>query len=272
MRTAKLFYFYLALFVLAAIVTLSLFYNYYNTVKIIADGKTVIARVRKCSVGEFLSEKGIAVSTGDIVVPGLENPVPKHGIIGIIRVTEKTETVHEDMPFIVRWNRKDSKNLRAAELQKGTQKTKIKTVRTVYHDGQAAFKETLRETTTVKTAYRLVLFNKDGSQESVYDLSKCRKLRMIATAYYPGDPLAWGDGTVTYLGEKMKRGIVAVDPAVIPLKTRVFVSAYGYGWAGDTGSAIKRKRIDLGVNNRQEEKDYMHVPVTVYLLGKAETW
>jgi 3D (Asp-Asp-Asp) domain-containing protein len=95
---------------------------------------------------------------------------------------------------------------------------------------------------------------------------------MLATAYYPGDPLAWGDGTVTYLGERMQRGIVAVDPRVISLKTRVYVSGYGYGWAGDTGSAIKRKRIDLGVNNKREEQDYMHVPVTVYVLEKADCW
>jgi 3D (Asp-Asp-Asp) domain-containing protein len=95
---------------------------------------------------------------------------------------------------------------------------------------------------------------------------------MLATAYYPGDPLAWRDGTITFLGEKMQRGIVAVDPRVIPLRTRVYVSGYGYGWAGDTGRVIKRKRIDLGVNNSLEEKDYMHVPVTVYILEKADSW
>jgi 3D (Asp-Asp-Asp) domain-containing protein len=70
----------------------------------------------------------------------------------------------------------------------------------------------------------------------------------------------------------MQRGIVAVDPKVIPLRTRVFVSQYGYGYAGDTGSAIKNKRIDLGVNNAEEEKSWMHRPVTVYILEKNPTW
>jgi len=184
-------------------------------------------------------------------------------------VVEKTG---EASPFIMRWSKQYSKNLRLAELQKGTQKVKIKLVKTIYHDGKPASKEVLRERTTVKTVYRLALFNEDGSWQCLYDLSRSKKIKMTATAYYPGDPLAWGDGTETFLGEKMQRGIVAVDPRVIPLKTRVFVSNYGYGWAGDTGNMIKGKRIDLGVNNKEEEKDYMHVPVVVYILEKADTW
>ena len=95
---------------------------------------------------------------------------------------------------------------------------------------------------------------------------------MIATAYYPGDPLAWKDGTETRLGDKMQQGIVAVDPKVIPLRTRVYVPGYGYGYAGDTGNAIKGKRIDLGVDNAIEEKHWMHKKVTVYILEKSKTW
>lgn len=32
-------------------------------------------------------------------------------------------------------------------------------------------------------------------------------MKMIAIAYYPGDPLAWKDGKITFLGHKMQRGI-----------------------------------------------------------------
>ncbi len=272
MRTAKYFYSYALISVICAISILFFYFNYFNMVKIIADGKVMVVPVQNVTIAEFLKNRGIAVSTGDIVVPSLENRVPRHGIIGIIRVAEKTETVSEVLPFIVRWSHKDSRNLRPVELQKGTQRVKTKLIKTIYHDGQVASRETLRERVTTKTAYRLVLLAKDGSWECIYDLSKAKKHRMIATAYYPGDPLAWRDGTETFLGEKMQRGIVAVDPRVIPLRTRVFVSGYGYGWAGDTGSAIKKKRIDLGVNNKQEEKDYMHVPVVVYILEKANSW
>jgi peptidoglycan DL-endopeptidase CwlO len=40
-------------------------------------------------------------------------------------------------------------------------------------------------------------------------------------------------------------GVVAVDPAFIPLGTRMFVPGYGEGVAADTGSAVKGAMIDL---------------------------
>lgn len=243
-----------------------------NTVTIIADGKERTVHSKNTSVGKLLEDYGVIVSTPDIVTPALDSPAPWHGTIRVTRVTENTEKITELMPFVIRWSQKDAKNLRAVELQKGTQKIKYKTVKKIYYDKKLTKSEIIRERTISKTVFRLALFNKDGSWQCLYDLSKAKKMKMLATAYYPGDPLAWGDGTVTYLGERMQRGIVAVDPRVISLKTRVYVSGYGYGWAGDTGSAIKRKRIDLGVNNKQEEKDYMHVPVTVYILEKADCW
>ena len=47
----------------------------------------------------------------------------------------------------------------------------------------------------------------------------------------------------------MRKGVVAVDPTLIPLRTRVYVPGYGFGDALDTGSAIKFKRIDLGYDD-----------------------
>jgi 3D (Asp-Asp-Asp) domain-containing protein len=41
-------------------------------------------------------------------------------------------------------------------------------------------------------------------------------------------------------------GIVAVDPNVIPLGTRMYIPGYGYAVAADTGGAIKGYIIDLG--------------------------
>jgi len=70
----------------------------------------------------------------------------------------------------------------------------------------------------------------------------------------------------------MQRGIVAVDPKVIPLKTRLFIPDYGYSYAGDTGGLIKGKRIDLGVNNVKEEAAWMFKNVIVYILGKSEKY
>jgi 3D (Asp-Asp-Asp) domain-containing protein len=41
-------------------------------------------------------------------------------------------------------------------------------------------------------------------------------------------------------------GIVAVDPAIIPLGTRMYIPGYGEAVAADTGGAVKGYIIDLG--------------------------
>ena len=40
-------------------------------------------------------------------------------------------------------------------------------------------------------------------------------------------------------------GVVAVDPAVIPLGTRMTIPGYGEGVAADTGSAVRGAMIDV---------------------------
>ena len=70
-----------------------------------------------------------------------------------------------------------------------------------------------------------------------------RTLNVYATWYTASS--AGGSG-VTATGTGVYRGIVAVDPAVIPLGTRMYIPGYGYGTAADTGGAIKGNIIDLG--------------------------
>jgi 3D (Asp-Asp-Asp) domain-containing protein len=236
------------------------------------DHKTIIIRSQPVTVGEILRKQNIPVNPKDIVEPPVTAPMPRRGTIKIIRVTDKTIQQTEEMPFIVRWKEIYTQNLRPVEFQRGTQTTKTSIIRIIYHNGKEFDRVTDKEYFIRKTVYRVVLLDKHNKPKKIYDLSRCKKISMIATAYYPGDPLAWRDGTETCLGLKMQRGIVAIDPSVVPLRTRVFVSGYGYGYAGDTGSAIKKLRIDLGVNNVREEKFFMHRPVTVYLLENANSW
>src|SRR6187549_4063230 len=49
----------------------------------------------------------------------------------------------------------------------------------------------------------------------------------------------------TASGVPTSPGVVAVDPAVIPLGTRMYVPGYGEVVAADTGSAVKGKTIDV---------------------------
>ena len=56
----------------------------------------------------------------------------------------------------------------------------------------------------------------------------------------------------TASGMKPQVGVVAVDPKVIPLGTKLYVEGYGEAIAGDTGGLIKGNKIDLFMDTREE--------------------
>jgi 3D (Asp-Asp-Asp) domain-containing protein/peptidoglycan hydrolase CwlO-like protein len=82
------------------------------------------------------------------------------------------------------------------------------------------------------------------------------------SASAPGPPRAGGTLTVyataycltgtTATGLPVGPGIVAVDPTVIPLGTRMTIPGYGDGVAADTGGAIKGNRIDVWIADCRE--------------------
>lgn len=90
-----------------------------------------------------------------------------------------------------------------------------------------------------------------------------KTLTMESTAYY-------GHG-ITASGLKPVRnpdGIstIAVDPDVIPLGTKVYVSGYGLAIAADTGGAIKGNIIDVFLNTHEECISWGRRNVTVQIL------
>lgn len=221
---------------------------------------------------DILKERGVTLNKDDIVYCDLDKPVKPNATIKIIRVKKVKTKASSLSSFRPTWRKIYTSNLRKVELQQGIIKNTDYDVTQNFYDDKLDNVFYDKEISYSKTFYRLLLLKDNNEVEKIYDLSKAKRIKMIATAYYPGDPLAWGDGTVTFLGQKMQRGIVAVDPKVIPLKTRLYVSGYGYAYAGDTGSAILGNRIDLGVNNAAEEQSWMHREVTVYILEKSNTW
>lgn len=88
-------------------------------------------------------------------------------------------------------------------------------------------------------------------------------LGMEATAYLPTD----GDGAgITATGIPATYGIVAVDPAIIPLGTRVYIPGYGEALAADTGGAIYGYKIDLCMEDYYQAMDFGRRNVTVFVL------
>lgn len=99
------------------------------------------------------------------------------------------------------------------------------------------------------------------------NVNRGRTLTMIATAYDPCYECNYPYyGAPSYLGLPLKKGIIAVDPNVIPMGTRLYVEGYGEGIAADQGNAIKGNRIDLCFATHQEALNYGIKTVKVTIL------
>jgi 3D (Asp-Asp-Asp) domain-containing protein len=104
-------------------------------------------------------------------------------------------------------------------------------------------------------------FAKRGLQKTSYIASNA--VSMVATAYTAG---CAGCSGWTATGERAGHGIVAVDPRVIPLGTKLYIPGYGPAIAGDTGGAIRGDRIDLGFNSLSDALRFGRRTVKVYEL------
>lgn len=97
----------------------------------------------------------------------------------------------------------------------------------------------------------------------VGDYKYTKSLSVVATGYTQYDE---GCDSTTATGAAAVRGVIAVDPSVIPLGTKLYVPGYGVATAADTGGAIDGNRIDLCYNSVDEAFAWGRRTVTVYIL------
>ena len=88
----------------------------------------------------------------------------------------------------------------------------------------------------------------------------------ICTGKTPDHP-AYG---ITASGEKVRPGVIAVDPNVIPLGTKIWVEGYGEAEALDTGGAIKGKIIDVYFPSHQQALEWGRKRVTIKILQEVD--
>lgn len=75
----------------------------------------------------------------------------------------------------------------------------------------------------------------------------------------------------TATGGSVRRGIVAADPRILPLGTRIQLNAGGYSGTyvvADTGGAVKGRKLDIWVPSCSEAIKFGRRNVTVSVLGK----
>ncbi|WP_242966872.1 3D domain-containing protein [Desulfosporosinus sp. FKA] len=98
-----------------------------------------------------------------------------------------------------------------------------------------------------------------GEHFDIDKLNISKTLTMESTAYtYTGNKTA--------TGLTPRQGIIAVDPRVIAMGSKVYVEGYGYAIAADTGGDIKGNRIDLFFTNLRQCLDWGRKPVRIHIL------
>lgn len=88
-----------------------------------------------------------------------------------------------------------------------------------------------------------------------------RTMQVEATAYTGGGITATGIN----LNDNSK--VIAVDPSVIPLGSRVLIDGYGEYIAGDTGGAINGNIIDVYVASHSEAISFGRRALTIHILN-----
>lgn len=94
-----------------------------------------------------------------------------------------------------------------------------------------------------------------------------RTISLVATGYCPCAKCNYPyGGQPSYLGYPLRKGIVAVDPRVIPMGSKLYIEGYGSAIAADQGNAIKGNRIDLCFSTHQQALNWgmRRVKVTIY--------
>ena len=239
------------------------------------DGQSIRTRTHRDRVGDLLAEMGIALQGQDYTQPPLDAPVQPDLTVRVARVSEAFLIEQEPVAFETQVLPNPDMEIDTRQVtQEGESGVLQKRVRLRYEDGQetARLIEDRRlirapRPKIIQYGTRIVIRTvdtPDGPREY------WRHFRALATSYSAstaGTPKSSPHYGRTALGWPMRKGIVAVDPKVIAMRSELYVPGYGVGVAGDTGSAIIGRHVDLGYDDDNLVIWYRWVDV--YLLAPA---
>ncbi|GIV84751.1 MAG: hypothetical protein KatS3mg052_1758 [Candidatus Roseilinea sp.] len=236
------------------------------------DGRQLRTRTLHDTVADVLAEMNIVLLEQDYAQPALDAPVVPNAEIRVVRIKREIQIAHEHVPFDTVWEPDPELELDTQVLaQDGAPGVRERRSLVTFEDGLEVKRELIADFVArapqpriYKYGTKIVIRTLDTPQGPV---QYWRKIRMLATSYSASTAgvsrnKSWYG--IARCGQRMRFGIVAVDPRVISLGSNVYVPGYGIGNACDTGSAIVGKRIDLGYDDDNLKLWYRWVDV--YLL------
>ncbi|TGA97151.1 peptidoglycan-binding protein [Sporolactobacillus shoreae] len=109
---------------------------------------------------------------------------------------------------------------------------------------------------------KAVVYKPESRKSSVVRSQSSRSLTVVATSYALGGRTATG---IDFSGNPDAK-VIAVDPDVIPLGSRVLIPGYGIYLAADTGGSIQGNRIDIHFPSKTAALNFGVRTLTIQIL------
>ncbi len=238
------------------------------TVRVFLNKEETKYETEATTVAEFLTQIDIELKEGDRISLDLNTPI--EDAMKVYINTRNVETIVEERPMGFETKVVETDELEYGQTkvtQEGQNGKKTVTLQREYLGGDIVNEKVLDVQVNEQPVNKIVL---KGTYNSVKDdytginYGYSKVLNMEATAYTVGGD-GWGNMTAS--GMTTFVGMIAVDPRVIPLGTKVYVEGYGLAIAGDTGGAIKGHIIDLFYNTASECRRFgRQHGIKVYIL------
>ena len=177
---------------------------------------------------------------------------------------EQIETRQAKIPVAVQYEQVDTLPEGTQELvQTGSEGVEEVNEEVIYEKGKPVHVYEIGRTIITPMKPTIIRTGVSGMEMAKTHGQIKQVLTMEATAYLPTD--GGGDG-ITASGIQAKHGVVAVDPNVIPLGTKLYIPGYGEALAADTGGDIVGSRIDVVMEDYGEAIQFGRRTVEVYVL------
>lgn len=238
-----------------------------KAVNLAVNGEAKTVYTTRSTVNEVLSDEGIELDdTNYLVVPG-ETLITEGLNIAII--PRNYEEVVEVAAIPFETVKKANYNMESGitrTSREGVDGEKSLTYRVLKHNGEIVSKELVGEEVTKEPVNKVIEYGTIAAVRTSRggEVRSKRVIECKATAYCLKGRTATGRTT--------QRGVVAVDPSVIPLGSKLYIETsngsyvYGYAVAADTGGSIKGNKVDLYMETRTECLNFGVRNVKVYIL------